>query len=317
MMLFEVDGWTWPSPSEAQNPILPAPAPVTSDVAQATSDSSASTPAQASTSTTSLTSYAASLGAIGPVGSPSRLLPSPEDLANLFPAGIDTGSLNFQQSPQFGDNPPLDDPVEHLSRLHLELYQCLVTVKSVEKVKKEKLRRTPEEPTRNIDTSWSENLFRTTERFIEALRAYVGGTDDPTTTSNPSPTVSTMTEDGTEMDRRVSSSGSHIDTATGLLIVSCYTRLLQIFDVVVFVVETFKDMDCPGDYVQVHFGSFAPAADKSFQARILGQYVLHLLGRVSEATERATASRQPYARAVAEVRRNEDKLKERILTTLY
>ncbi|KAK4205030.1 hypothetical protein QBC40DRAFT_65406 [Triangularia verruculosa] len=316
-IFFEVDGWTWPSPSEPHNPMLVAP-PATSDVAHGTSDSSYSPPAQAGT--TGLTSYAGSLGSLGslaslgPVGSPGGLLPSLEDLATLFPCGMDEDSFSAQQSPDVVEDAPLDDPVEHLSRLHLELYQCLVTVKSVEKLKKEKLRRLPgDSPTKNIDTNWSENLFRTTERFIEVLRVYVG-TDDTMAAANPSPTVSSS-DQGMEIDSRCS--GSHVDTATGLLIVSCYTRLLQIFEIVVFVVETFKDMDCPGNYVQVRFGSFAPAANKSLQARILGQYVLHLLEGVSEAAERATASRQPYARAVAEVRRNEAKLKERILTTLH
>ncbi|KAK0664509.1 hypothetical protein QBC41DRAFT_328553 [Cercophora samala] len=311
-ILFEVDGWTWPDPSEVQNPMLTAPL--------TTTDSSSSTPPQAST--TGLTSYAGSLGSLGSlsslsslasVGSPSRLIPSLEDLASLFPCSIDAGSLNSHESPDLLEEAPMDDPVEHLSRLHLELYQCLVTVRSVEKMKKDRLRQTPEEPGRHIDTSWSENLFRTTERFIEVLRAYVG-TDDLASTGNHSPAVS-MSEQGMDIDSK--GAGSHVDTATGLLIVSCYTRLLQIFDVVVFVVETFKDMDCPGSYVQVRFGSFAPATNKSLQARILGQYVLHLLEGVSEAAERATASRQPYARAVAEVRRSEAKLKERILTTLH
>ncbi|KAK4207164.1 hypothetical protein QBC37DRAFT_101941 [Rhypophila decipiens] len=263
-------------------------------------------------------------------GTPSCLLSGLDDLAtleSLFPGGIDVGSFDFQQlgsEVNLGGNPPPvqdNDPIEHLSQLHLELYRCLLAVKPVEKMKRDKLRGTPEEPGRNIDTTWSQNLFRTTERFIEVLRAYVAPTSANDHSAPSSTTSVTETDKGIDMDTAGSSmiwsSASHIDTATGLLIVSCYSRLVQIFDVVVFVVETFRDMNCPGEYVQVQFGSFTPAANKSLQARILGQYVLHLLEGVSEAAERATASGPPYARAVAEVQSDEAKLRERILASLH
>lgn len=212
---------------------------------------------------------------------------------------------------------PVDDPVEHLSQLHLELYHCLVAVKSVERIKRDRLRCTSSEPAEEVNTSWSENLFRTTERFIEALRDYIGsGKLAAPAGPLPATTASAEISNGRE-GNDADDLGPQIDTATGLMIVSCYTRLVQIFDVVVFVVETFRDMDCPGSYVQVQFGSFAPTSNKALQARMLGQYVMYLLDGVSEAIDGALASRQPYARAVAEVRRNEAKLKERILATLH
>ncbi|KAM7189009.1 hypothetical protein V8F20_010312 [Naviculisporaceae sp. PSN 640] len=304
--------------------------------------------------------------------------------SSLNSQGQSPNSNNFGLSSENQDTPPTevdvedqehereqeeeeeeDDPVEHLSRLQLELYHCLLTVKSVEKMKKERLRRcdTGQDgplPNANdgssrkgVDTSWSENLFCATERFIEALRAYVdagpghgGGSAEDNApgsgSTNPSPKkrmseqmdidtslnhrrspssiiskLSRPTESSTSSPHTGSATGSatatHIDTATGLMIISCYTRLVQIYDVVVFVVETYTKMSCPGDYVQLRFGGFAPKRDKTLKARILGQYVLHLLEGVSEAVEMAvSASRQPYARAVAEVRRNEAKLRERV-----
>ncbi|KAM7195148.1 hypothetical protein V8F33_006822 [Rhypophila sp. PSN 637] len=140
-------------------------------------------------------------------------------------------------------------------------------------MKKDKLRRTPEEAGRQIDMTWSENLFRTTERFTEVLRAYVAttfanGHSTPSATTPASETDREMGIDSADSSM-TRSLASHIDTAACLLIVSCYTRFVQIFDVVVFVVETFKDMDCPGNYVQIRFGSFAPGAKRSLQARIL------------------------------------------------
>lgn len=52
-------------------------------------------------------------------------------------------------------------------------------------------------------------------------------------------------------------------------------------------------------------------------ARLLGQYVLHLLERISEVVDGAVASRQPYSRAVTEIQKIEAKLKERVLATLH
>lgn len=284
-------------------------------------------------------------------------------MAGLYPRRLGRAGPQNDGDEEEEEQEDDDDPVEHLSRLQLELYHCLSTVKSVEKMKKERLRRcTPEEPPLknaggNTDTSWSENLFHATERFIEALRAYVGagpggGIRDMSATegrsANPSPTVDSeqqrqQQQKGMEIDsshshsttkrrgRSSSFSGygsgsvSHIDTATGLMIISCYTRLVQIFDVVVSVVETYKEMNCPDNYVQLRFGGMGgggggggfAAADRALQARVLGQYVLHLLEGVSEAVERVTASKRLYARAVLEVRSKEAKLKERILTALY
>ncbi|KAH6844803.1 hypothetical protein B0I37DRAFT_378309 [Chaetomium sp. MPI-CAGE-AT-0009] len=314
---FELDGWMWPSgPSLSDSA---APALTAGSTAHSSTGSSSSGLTQPSTG---FTSYAGSLGSFG---SPNALLPSLDDLSNLFPANIDPPCFEPQRTPETSDGVSDDqlspsDPVEHLSRLHLELYHCLVAVKAVEKMKRDRLRYDPPtKPGGDIDTSWSENLFRTTERFIEALKDYVGPqASDPCVrpSSGPAPTTVDDNLSGWE-DTDPNNPGPQVDTATGLMIVSCYTRLVQIFDVVVFVVETFQDMDCPGSYVQVRFGDFTPTVNKRFQARALGQYVLHLLEGISEGVDRAVASRQPYARAVAEVRRSEGKLKERILTTLH
>lgn len=134
-------------------------------------------------------------------------------------------------------------PVEKLSKFHLELYQCLTSVKAVERKKKRKnfgaWSSGSEIP---IDTSWSEHLFQTAERFLDALQGYVG--------------IGLDTSDAMHMADAGQNTHTQIDVATGLMIVSCYTRLLQIFEVVVFVVEMFREMDCPGAYVQISPGSF-------------------------------------------------------------
>ncbi|KAI1637131.1 hypothetical protein F4809DRAFT_342424 [Biscogniauxia mediterranea] len=298
----DLEAWSWPSPPEN---------PTSFDTARAAGDSSSSSPVN-------LGSY------VGPMAtslSPHALLPNFEDLpTTFFSSAIDNAAVESLQNANIHgaiDPPsPPDDPIEQLSKLHLELYQCLTSVKAVEKMKRDRLRNVPREPGESIDTSWSERLFQTTENFISALRAYVDTGVYTPGTSNGSSDAMQISPSLAE-DQDAGGGSGQIDTATGLMIVSCYTRLLQIFEVVVFVVETFRDMDCPGSYVQIRFGAFAPAGNKDLHARLLGQYVLHLLDGISEIVDRAVGSRQPYARAISEIRRVETKLKERIATTLH
>jgi hypothetical protein len=74
---------------------------------------------------------------------------------------------------------------------------------------------------------------------------------------------------------------------------------LQILEVVVFIE---RDFGCLGSYVKGYFGPFVPKTDKALSTRLLGQYVLHLLDNISESVDRAIASRQPYAHAIAHTR---------------
>ncbi|KAL9035046.1 MAG: hypothetical protein Q9180_005069 [Flavoplaca navasiana] len=247
-----------------------------------------------------------------------------EDTDTLLRNDFDNLPTNFLSGTQAGSDGEVlleEDPVELLSRLHLELYQCLTTVKLVDKQKKERIRDKSAPTGAAISTNWSEQLFRTTEQFIAALRSYINCAPAPVMTPSCSST-GLMDDDGSPL---TSTGTNHvgsgddvvqIDSATGLLIVSCYMRLMEILEVVVFIVETFTEMDCPGCYVQIRFGAFIPKTDKALHARMLGQYVLHLLDGITEAVDSAVASRQPYARAIVDVRQAEAKLKERVMTTL-
>ncbi|KAF7918227.1 uncharacterized protein EAE98_009839 [Botrytis deweyae] len=211
--------------------------------------------------------------------------------ASLFAHGVDANTIGASTEPdsitdlqpQFDDTPI--DPVEQLTKLHLELYRCLTSVKA--------------------------QLFQTTERFIDALTSYVGDNLPPSNAKTVSAALISSS------DTQVLTTTDEADTATGLMIVSCYMRLLQIFDVVVFIIETHRDFQCPGSYVEIRFGSFAAKSDRMLSARLLGQYVLHLLCGISEAVGKAIASRQPYARAIVDARRVEAKLKERIAITFH
>jgi len=239
---------------------------------------------------------------------PEILFPRDIDITT-FESNLDTNNSANTQSPV--DNEIINDPVERLSKCQLELYQCFTSVKAVEKLKKEKLRNI-ENKVGEIDTTWLQHLFRTTELFISTLTGYFGN-NLLTGVSKPMSTDTVSESREAVMPNAI----VEVDTATCLMIVSCYMRFLQVFEVVVFVIETYRDFDCPGNYVEIRFGSFMPKADKALSARFLGQYVLHLLDGISGAVDKAISSRQPYARAIADTRRDEAKLKERILTAFH
>jgi hypothetical protein len=138
-----------------------------------------------------LTSYADSL--VAGLDGPNSLFPWFDELpATLFPATneLNASSDDTEMWPSLFES-PLDDPVEQLSRFHLELYKCLTSVKVVEKLKKEKLQNMSKQ-VEEIDTSWLQQLFRTSERFIHALQGYVGNNF---TTRVPTNTVTAKRKD--------------------------------------------------------------------------------------------------------------------------
>lgn len=65
-----------------------------------------------------------------------------------------------------------DDPIEQLSKLQLELYQCLSVVKAVEKRKRDFMEKIAAKACGQVDVIWAEQLFATTEKFIAALEGY-------------------------------------------------------------------------------------------------------------------------------------------------
>ncbi|KAF7883350.1 uncharacterized protein EAF02_005270 [Botrytis sinoallii] len=234
----------------------------------------------------------------------NSLFPQYNDLPeSLFAHGVDANTIGASTEPDSITDlqPQLDDtpfdPVEQLTKLHLELYRCLISVKAVETAKKDKMLNPSKQ-----DGSNRHQLVTT---------AILGNNLPPSNAKTVSAGFisSSDTQELTTTDEA--------DTATGLMIVSCYMRLLQIFDVVIFIIETHRDFQCLGSYVEIRFGSFAAKTDRMLSARLLGQYVLHLLCRISEAVGKAIASRQPYALAIFDARRVEAKLKERIAITFH
>lgn len=105
------------------------------------------------------------------------------DLLLNFDSGLDSALPSFTsesvQSTSLENGrpntnfPSLGDLIEQLSNLQLELYRCLNVVKMVEKQKKDFLEHIAAKCD-EVDTTWSERLFATTEKFIAALERYAG-----------------------------------------------------------------------------------------------------------------------------------------------
>ncbi|KAF7947216.1 uncharacterized protein EAE97_004465 [Botrytis byssoidea] len=218
----------------------------------------------------------------------NSLFPQYNDLpASFFAHGVDTTIIGASTEPdsitdlqsQLDDTP--NDPVEQLTKLHLELYRCLTSVKA--------------------------QLFQTTERFIDALTSYVDKNLPPSNTEAVSASLISSSDNQELMTT------DEADTATGLMI--CVSSKFSTSWSSSLKPTAISNVQ--GSYVEIRFGSFAAKTDRMLSARLLGQYLLHLLCGISEAVKKAIASRQPYARAIVDARRVEAKLKERIAITFH
>ncbi|TPX16137.1 uncharacterized protein E0L32_004132 [Thyridium curvatum] len=186
---------------------------------------------------------------------------------SLFPDDGVEPSAEQNQAPELDqvDKAALDvdDPLEDLSKLQIDLYHCLTSIRKVEKFKRGILESKTDPIDPDVDFNWPEKLFRTTESFISSLDAYIARASTESGDANGGSSASNENSPATEEQEAG-------DAATGLMILGCYTRLLQVLEVMVFVVETFRDLDCPGSFVQVRIGGFAPRGDGDLQARVLG-----------------------------------------------
>lgn len=258
----------------------------------------------------------------GPAAEPQHGMPSPMDLGDK-------------------SNPAPDDPVAELSHLHLELYHCLSLVKAVQKCQKERLQAAPGQARDDGGTGWLGRLFHATERFVSTVGSFVDG-PGPASSSSSDHSYSTRESqnnlasryadgatsgsdtlvDGPDAPESESEGSSphpaQADTATGFTIVSCYVRILQVFEAIVALLKASRDMDLVASCVEIRFGSFVPTmgAD-SLHARLLSQYMLHVQDGISEVVSKAVPEKHQYAQAVADIRRVEARVKESILSTLH
>ncbi|KAK4191100.1 hypothetical protein QBC35DRAFT_35466 [Podospora australis] len=165
----------------------------------------------------------------------------------------DASSSEATLTPKPSDELLLQDPVGRLTKLHLDLYQCLNAAKSVEIAKNNK-----ETSSSSCNTNWIRSLFHAADGFIKILVALGGSAAEPSAYAE--------------------------DTATFLIMISCYTRLLQIFDVFVSLMQTVVCDTWVGDLVQVNVAGFLmPLEDRAMQKRFVVQCIQHVIEKVQQA----------------------------------
>lgn len=317
-----VDQWIWPSPPR-DSASLTSSNP--NDRHAHESDSPSSSPAAPVAAAAASPSYGGPI--IAGLGGLHGLLPNfndvPDDLFRAEPRASSPEPQDAAPSAWTAEAgpvaPPTDDnQVEQLTKLHLELYQCLNLVKQIKTQKEASV--LCGQSTNNlsggvVDTSWMEKWFQTTERFIQALENHTGNVKQHQLgTADDAATGASRDSPSSRQSQRAPS--PEIDTSTGLMIVSCYTRLLQILEVVVALVLVYRHNDCPGAMVQVRFGTFFPAANKMLHIRLVVQYILHLLEGASSAVSQAVGSRPMCASALAGIHVVEAKLRDGISAAL-
>ncbi|PSR83514.1 hypothetical protein BD289DRAFT_281832 [Coniella lustricola] len=225
------------------------------------------------------------------------------------------------------------DPVERLTSLHLELYQCLNSFRSIEQQCQHEL----DSFGATVALEWVERLFQSTEEFVNILRQGFGSSKSTTvalpylgsssssccspasscsssSSSSTSPTNSSSSptsslgvglyhhhhhQSSPESSPCSSTSPSPtccapvvhpLDSATSLMIVSCYVRLLQIYDSFAAVLPSTLDaaFAANNSLLGVRIGGFCPSViDKRLGSAVVAQYVCLLLESIRTAVETA------------------------------
>ncbi|KAK4176731.1 hypothetical protein QBC36DRAFT_290238 [Triangularia setosa] len=144
--------------------------------------------------------------------------------------------------PQPTTRPPNEDPIEQLARLQLEIYQHHNAAKKNEPSAREKQRSTSTAPEHEpLGTTWIKPLFQSASLFLNILYFF--------------PTASPP------------------DTATFLMVISIYTRLLQTFDVLANCIQAYV-------WFYHHYDTPHPEPDDEDFQRGLGKAVAVTIGGV-------------------------------------
>lgn len=244
---------------------------------------------------------------------PGPLVPESGEFDALMPSFDDiTGSLLVAAHPHVDDQMTVDnsspttsmtqDPVERLTSINLELYQCLNSFKSIEA---QRMVERTDGPAAAAALHWVERLFQAAEEFVEILKQSFTG--DCAMGQGASPASSLEDADS-----------FILDSATGLMVISCYVRLLQIFDSFASVLPATLEAGYTinANLLGLRIGSFCPTLDKRLSAVFVIQYVYHLLDSICGTVENAVGTQTPHGPTLVEARNSELKLRERLSSGL-
>lgn len=280
---------------------------------------------------------------------------------SLFPGpgGLDSMLPNFEDCPsevldhitkwaqnapsaaslEAQDNPAGSiDPTEQLTKLHLDLHECLIGMQLMEA-----RARTKQPGGSNVfpGTKTIDQAFHISERFVQILNELPMEEKE---NSRPIPAgqlgKSPFGARCSLFDRRNGSSNNtnsrearrsrsyavsdgflelgdfpSVNSATELMIMSCYIRLLHVFEVIVSLLASGQSMTSMME-IEIHFGIFSPRPDRTLKTRLLALFTSYLLDAMSTAVKMAVTSEPSFMRMIADIRHGEGKLREHLAAVL-
>ncbi|KAF3760599.1 hypothetical protein M406DRAFT_324389 [Cryphonectria parasitica EP155] len=102
------------------------------------------------------------------------------------------------------------------------------------------------------------------------------------------------------------------------MVVSCYVRLLQIFESFASVLPATLDACCAASasLLGVRIGSFCPTVDRKLSTVFIVQYVYHLLDGICGAVEASVGTQGVHGPTLVDARNSEGRVRERISTSV-
>ena len=241
----------------------------------------------------------------------SKMLGTPETLS---------GGGNACNMPPNGQ-----ELVGRLAQLLLDLHLCLGSVRSLDSTKRAIVlcetggggwgggsgSTTPSNS--SLAAESVEQAFKAAETFLDVLKL-VGQSEPGTATGAPNPSLEGNGSTALFDLATPPNIPDPLDMSTRLMVTSCYTKLLEIFEALVsLLVLSQASTVCSLSTVSLRIGSFAPTTNKKLAVRLLTQYVSHLLDAISAAVEN-TSCMEGLSHVARETKKVETKLRERIST---
>lgn len=207
------------------------------------------------------------------------------------------------------------DSIEKLTTLNLETHKFLYDTCSTE-VDPSADRQFSQTNVAPTTTQSINQAFRHSEIFMEILRELVKYAGSNSSASRPPPNQSYNLSDDFDIDNAGTLS---VDCATGLMAMSCYIRILRIFETIVSDLSTSTFSPQKGSSlieVELHIGNFSPQPDNGLKVRLLLQFTLHLLDSMCYEVKHTLGTEAVFGQTARDVRNREITLRKRLVATL-
>lgn len=201
------------------------------------------------------------------------------------------------------------DSIEKLTTLNLEIHKFLYATRSIEVEPSAggQLSQTNVAPT----TQSINQAFRHSEIFVQILKELVKYAESNSSALRPLNRSYNLSDD---FDR---SNTLSIDCATGLMAMSCYLRILRIFETIVADLSTFSPQNGSSLIeVELHIGNFSPQPDNGLKVRLLLQFTLHLLDSMCHSVKHTLGTEAVFGQTARDVRDREITLRKRLVAAL-